>query len=76
MTTLITLAIIIFIFYRISTSTERKFQNRLPPSGMKVDYGAMNQDIAKGKSKNYIMQKCNDGGYDVPCEKDDPLYIS
>lgn len=74
MATVISLAIVIFIAYRIFTSTERKFQNRLPPLGMKVDHGAMNQDIANGKSKNEIMQKCNDGKYDIPCAKDDPLY--
>lgn len=74
MATIISLAIIIFIFYRIFTSTERKFDNRLPPSGMKVDHCAMNYDLAMGKSKNEVMQKCNDRKYDIPCDKDDPLY--
>lgn len=74
MTTIITLAIIIFVFYLINTSTERKFDKRLPPPGMKIDHGAINHDLAMGKSKNEIMQKCNDGKYDIPCEKDDPLY--
>lgn len=70
MATVISLAIIIFIFYRISTSTSRKFDRRLPPPGMKVDHGAINYDLAMGKSKNEIMQKCNDGKYDIP--KDAP----
>lgn len=74
MAPVLTLALIIFIFYRIFTSTERKFDKRLPPFGMKVDHGTMNHDLAMGKSKNEVMQKCNDGKYDILCDKDDPLY--
>lgn len=30
-----------------------------------MDHGAMNCDLAMGKSKNVVMDKCNRGGYDV-----------
>lgn len=41
------------------------FDLRLPSDGYRVDHGAMNRDLAMGKSKNEIMDKCNRGGYDV-----------
>lgn len=41
------------------------FDHRLPPDGYRVDHGAMSHDLAMGKSKNEVMDKCNRGGYDV-----------
>lgn len=41
------------------------FDHRLPPDGYRVDHGAMSYDLAMGKSKNEVMDKCNWGGYDV-----------
>lgn len=41
------------------------FDHRLPPNGYRVDHGAMSRDLAMGKSKNEVMDKCNRGGYDV-----------
>lgn len=41
------------------------FDNRLPPDGYRMDHGAMNRDLAMGKSKNEVMDKCNRGDYDV-----------
>ena len=41
------------------------FDHRLPPDGYRVDHGAMSNDLAMGKSKNEVMDKCNRGGYDV-----------
>lgn len=45
---------------------EHTFNNRTSPNGYKTDWGAMNQDIARGKSKTEVKQKFNRGGYDVP----------
>lgn len=73
MVPVLTLALIIFIFYRINTSTDRKFNNRRSPPGMKTDWGAFNHDLARGKSQTEVKDKFNRGEYDIPCGKDDVL---
>lgn len=74
MGTIIGLALVIFILYHIFTATDRKFDKRLSPPGMKTDWGAFNQDLANGKSQTEVKDKFNRGGYDIPCGEDDPLY--
>lgn len=65
MGTVVGLIIIFCICFLPGIITNTKFDNRLPPEGYHVDYGAMNRDLAMGKSKNDVMKKCNNGGYDV-----------
>ena len=65
METLIGLVVLFLIFGLPSIIRNHTFDNRLPPDGYRVDYGAMNHDLAMGKSKNEVMDKCNRGGYDV-----------
>ena len=48
---------------------EHTFNNRISPPGYKTDWGAMNHDLAMGKSKNDVKDKFNRGGYDVPDKK-------
>ena len=74
MATLISLAIIIFIFYRIFTATDRKFDKRMAPPGMKIDWSNLNQDLANGKSQTEVKDKYNRGEYDIPCDNGHPLY--
>lgn len=45
--------------------TNYKFDNRMPPSGYRIDHAAMNRDLAMGKSRTDVMSKANRGGYDV-----------
>lgn len=65
MGTLIGIGVILAICFLPGILTNAKFDNRLPPSGYRVDHGAMNRDLAMGKSKMDVMRKCNNGGYDV-----------
>lgn len=65
METLIGLIFLFCVFVLPGVLTNAKFDNRLPPEGYQVDYGAMNRDLAMGKSKMDVMRKCNNGGYDV-----------
>lgn len=62
---LIGIAIILAICFLPGIITNYKFDNRMPPAGYKTDYGAMSRDLAMGKSKNEVMGKANQGGYDV-----------
>lgn len=62
---LIGIAIILAICFLPGIITNVKFDNRMPPNGYRTDYGAMSHDLAMGKSKNEVMDKCNRGGYDV-----------
>lgn len=62
---LIGLIIIFCVCFLPGIITNVKFDHRLPPDGYKVDYGAMSHDLARGKSKNEVMNKCNRGSYDV-----------
>lgn len=65
METLLGLALLFLIFGLPSIIRNVTFDNRLPPDGYRVDHAAMNRDLAMGKSKNEVMDKCNRGGYDV-----------
>lgn len=65
METLIGLVVLFLILGLPSIIRNYTFDNRLPPDGYRVDHGAMNYDLAMGKSKNEVMDKCNRGGYDV-----------
>ncbi len=65
METLIGLFFLFCVFGLSSIIRNYKFDNRLPPDGYRVDHGAMSHDLAMGKSKNEVMDKCNRGGYDV-----------
>lgn len=65
METLIGLIFLFCVFGLPSIVRNYKFDHRLPPDGYRVDHGAMNHDLAMGKSKNEVMDKCNRGGYDV-----------
>lgn len=65
MGTLIGIIIILAICFLPGIIRNYTFDNRLPPDGYRVDHGAMNRDLAMGKSKNEVMDKCNRGGYDV-----------
>lgn len=65
METLIGLAVIFCVCFLPGIITNVKFDNRMPPAGYKIDYGAMSHDLAMGKSKNEVMSKANWGGYDV-----------
>lgn len=65
METLIGLIFLFCVFGLPSIIRNYKFDNRLPPDGYRVDHGAMSRDLALGKSKNEVMDKCNRGGYDV-----------
>ncbi len=62
----ISLAIVIFIGYRVLTSTDRKVDNRRCPPGKQIDYGAMNHDLAMGKRQSEVKDKYIRGGYDIP----------
>lgn len=62
---ILSLAFIFCVFVLPGILTNAKFDNRLPPDGYRVDHGAMNRDLAMGKSKMDVMRKCNNGGYDV-----------
>lgn len=61
METLIGLVILFLIFGVPGIIRNYKFNNRLPPDGYRVDYGEMNHDLAMGKSKNEVIDKCNRG---------------
>lgn len=61
--------ILIVIVYCLCKSTDWKFDHRTPSNGYKTDYGAMNRDLASGKSKTEVKQKFNRGGYDIPDKK-------
>lgn len=65
METLIGLIILFCIFILPRIITNYKFDHRLPPTGYKTDYGAMNSDLIMGKSKIDVIRKCNNGEYDV-----------
>lgn len=65
MGTLIGIIVILAILFLPGFIRNYTFDNRLPPDGYRVDHGAMNRDLAMGKSKNEVMDKCNRGGYDV-----------
>lgn len=65
METLIGLIVFGLIFGIPAFMRNYTFDNRLPPDGYRVDHGAMSHDLAMGKSKNEVMNKCNRGGYDV-----------
>ena len=65
METLIGLIVFGLIFGIPAFMRNYTFDHRLPPDGYRVDHGAMNRDLAMGKSKNDVMDKCNRGGYDV-----------
>ncbi len=65
METLIGLIVLFYIFVLPGIITNVKFNNRIPPAGYKTDYSAMNRDLASGKSKMEVMQKSNNGGYDI-----------
>lgn len=65
METLIGLIVIFFVCFLPGIITSCKFDNRMPPTGYKTDWSAMNRDLAMGKSKNEVMNKANRGGYDV-----------
>lgn len=65
METLIGLIVFGLIFGIPAIMRNYTFDHRLPPDGYRVDHGAMNRDLAMGKSKNEVMDKCNRGGYDV-----------
>lgn len=62
---LIGIIILLLIFGLPNIMRNYTFDHRLPPDGYRVDHGAMNRDLALGKSKNDVMDKCNRGGYDV-----------
>ena len=59
METLIGLFFLFCVFGLSSIISNYKFDNRLPPDGYRVDHGAMSHDLAMGKSKNEVMDKCN-----------------
>lgn len=65
METLIGLIVFGLIFGIPAIMRNYTFDHRLPPDGYCVDHGAMSRDLAMGKSKNEVMDKCNRGGYDV-----------
>lgn len=65
METLIGIGLLFLFFGLPSLVRNYTFDHRLPPDGYRVDHGAMNHDLAMGKSKNEVMDKCNQGGYDV-----------
>lgn len=66
METLIGLIFLFCIFGLPSIIRNYKFDHRLPPSGYQTDYSAMNRDLTMGKSKNEVMDKFNNGEYDIP----------
>ena len=60
------LIVLLFLFFGLPSIIRNcTFDHRLPPDGYRVDHGAMSHDLAMGKSKNEVMNKCNRGGYDV-----------
>ena len=65
METLIGLIVFGLIFGIPAFMRNYTFDHRLPPDEYRVDHGAMSHDLAMGKSKNEVMDKCNRGGYDV-----------
>lgn len=65
METLIGLIVFGLIFGIPAIMRNYTFDHRLPSDGYRVDHGAMSHDLAMGKSKNEVMDKCNRGGYDV-----------
>lgn len=65
METIIGLIVLFIIFVLPSIIRNYTFDHRLPPDGYTVDHGAMSRDLAMGKSKNDVMNKCNRGGYDI-----------
>lgn len=69
METLITLIIFGAILFLPGIITDYKFDNRISPNGYKTDWGAMNHDLATGKSQTEVKQKFNRGGYDVSDKK-------
>lgn len=66
MVEVITIIIIIIIYRLIATSTDRTFQNRTSPSNMETDHAAMNRDLTLTGDQQYVKEKFNRGGYDVP----------
>lgn len=66
METLIGLIIFGTILFLPGIITNIKFDNRMPPAGYQTDWSAMNRDLASGKSKNEVMRKANNGGYNIP----------
>lgn len=66
METVITVIILIIIYRFIATSTDRTFQNRMPPPGKEIDHDAMNHDLVLTGDKQAVKEKFNRGGYDIP----------
>ena len=62
---LIGIIIILAICFSPGIITDYKFSNSLPPEGYQTDWGAMNRDLANGKSKMDVMRKSNNGSYYV-----------
>lgn len=58
--------ILLVIVYAIYKSIDYNFSNRTSPNGYRTDWGAMNRDLANGKSQMEIKQKFNRGEYDIP----------
>ena len=65
MGTLIGIIIILAICFLPGIITDHKFSNRMPPDGYQTDWAAMSRDLAMGKTKTEVMQKANNGEYDV-----------
>ena len=65
METLLGLIVIFCVCFLPGIITNVRFDNRMPPNGYQTDWGAMNRDLAMGKSKNEVMSKANRGGYDI-----------
>lgn len=58
--------LLLFVFFGLpALMREHTFNNRTSPNGYETDWGAMNRDLAMGKSKNDVKDKFNRGGYDV-----------
>lgn len=66
---LIGIILIIGITYVMCHIDEWKFNNRTTPPDKETDWAAMSSDLARGMSKQDVMRKSNNGGYDKPKSK-------
>lgn len=58
--------ILIGVVWFLSTSTDRKFNNYMPPQGQRIDYNAQSYDrIVNNLSNEQVMKNTMNGKYNV-----------
>ena len=69
METLLGIIVTFAICFLPEIINDYKASNRTTPPDYKIDWAAMNRDMANGASKQQIYTNINNGKYDVPDKK-------